>query len=81
MASRARTISPAQTSYRNPVLAEALKTLGAVNRFGRGVERARAALAKNGNRAPEFFFGDTYFGVTIFLASPPEADRQSRIWN
>ena len=72
---------PAQTSYRNPVLAEALKTLGAVNRFGRGVERARAALARNGNRAPEFIFGDTYFGVTIFLASPPEADRQSRSGN
>ncbi len=61
---------PAQTSYRNPVLAEALKTLGAVNRFGRGVERARAAVAKNGNPAPEFFFGDTYFGATIRLRPP-----------
>jgi ATP-dependent DNA helicase RecG len=57
---------PMQTSYRNPVLAEALKTLGAVNRFGRGVERARAALARNGSPAPEFTFGDTWFGVTIF---------------
>jgi ATP-dependent DNA helicase RecG len=56
---------PTQTSYRNPVLAEALKTLGAINRFGRGVERARAVLAKNGNQAPEFVFGDLYFGVTI----------------
>jgi ATP-dependent DNA helicase RecG len=56
---------PTQTSYRNSVLAEALKTLGAINRFGHGVERARAALAKNGNPEPEFFFGDTYFGVTI----------------
>jgi ATP-dependent DNA helicase RecG len=57
---------PAQTSYRNPVLAEALKTLGAINRFGRGVERARAALAKNGNPPPTFIFGDTHFGVTIW---------------
>ncbi len=56
---------PAQTSYRNPVLAEAMKTLGAVNRFGRGVERARAALEKNGNPQPEFTFGDLHFGVTI----------------
>ena len=56
---------PTQTSYRNPVLAEALKTLGAINRFGRGVERAKAVLAKNGNPAPEFVFGDMYFGVTI----------------
>lgn len=56
---------PAQTSYRNPVLAEAMKTLGAVNRFGRGVERALAALAKNGNPPAEFIFGDLYFGVTV----------------
>ncbi len=56
---------PTQTSYRNPVLAEALKTLGAINRFGRGVERAKAVLARNGNPAPEFIFGDMYFGVTV----------------
>ena len=58
---------PTQTSYRNPILAEALKTLGAINRFGRGVERAQSALAKNGNPPAEFIFGDTYFGATIRL--------------
>lgn len=57
---------PAQTSYRNPILAEAMKTLGVVNRFGRGVERARAALRKNGNAEPEFIFGELHFGVTIW---------------
>ena len=57
---------PRQTSYRNPVVAEMLKTLGFVNRFGRGVERAQAALAKNGNRLASFELGDTYFGVTLF---------------
>jgi ATP-dependent DNA helicase RecG len=56
---------PTQTSYRNPVLAEAMKTLGAVNRFGRGVERAQAALERNGNPPAEFDFGDLYFGVTV----------------
>ena len=56
---------PTLTSYRNPVLAEAMKTLGAVNRFGRGVERAQSALAKNGNPPAEFIFGDLHFGVTI----------------
>ncbi len=56
---------PTQTSYRNPVLAEAMKTLGAVNRFGRGVERAQAALERNGNPPAEFTFGDLYFGVTV----------------
>jgi ATP-dependent DNA helicase RecG len=58
---------PSQTSYRNPVLAEALKTLGLINRFGRGVERAQAALAKNGSPPAEFVFGDTYFRATIRL--------------
>lgn len=56
---------PSQTSYRNPVIAEALRTLGAVNRFGRGVERAQSTLSKNGSPPAEFIFGDTYFGVTI----------------
>jgi ATP-dependent DNA helicase RecG len=56
---------PRQTSYRNPILAEAMKTLGAVNRYGRGVERAQDLLAKNGSPPAEFEFGDTFFGVTI----------------
>lgn len=56
---------PTQTSYRNPVLAEAMKTLGAVNRFGRGVERAQTALKRNGSPPAEFIFGDLHFGVTV----------------
>jgi ATP-dependent DNA helicase RecG len=56
---------PRQTSYRNPVIAEAMKVLGFVNRFGRGVERAQRALAENGSRPAQFEFGDTFFGVTI----------------
>lgn len=56
---------PRQTSYRNPVIAEAMKVLGFVNRFGRGVERAQAALADNGSPPAEFEFGDTFFGVTV----------------
>jgi ATP-dependent DNA helicase RecG len=42
-----------------------MKTLGVVNRFGRGVERAQAALARNGSQPAEFIFGDMHFGVTI----------------
>ncbi len=60
---------PTQTSYRNPILAESLKTLGAVNRFGRGVVRAQAALEKNGSPRAEFIFGDTFFGTTIRIRS------------
>jgi ATP-dependent DNA helicase RecG len=56
---------PRQTSYRNPIIAEAMKTLGVVNRYGRGVERAQALLSKNGSPPAEFEFGNTFFGVTI----------------
>ncbi|MDE0422949.1 MAG: putative DNA binding domain-containing protein [Gammaproteobacteria bacterium] len=49
---------PARTDYRNPVVSEAMATLGYVNRFGRGVIRAREALAHNGNPAPEFELDD-----------------------
>lgn len=56
---------PRQTSYRNPVVAEALAVLGFVNQFGRGVQRAQGALAKNGSPPAKFEFGDTFFGVII----------------
>jgi ATP-dependent DNA helicase RecG len=47
---------PERSSYRNPVIAEAMKSLGFVNRFGYGVQRAQALLIKNGNPAAEFLF-------------------------
>jgi len=56
---------PRQTSYRNPVVAEALAILGFVNQYGRGVLRAQEALKKNGSSDARFEFGDTFFGVTI----------------
>jgi ATP-dependent DNA helicase RecG len=52
------------TSYRNPVLAEAMKTLGAVNRFGRGISRAQSVLEKNGS-PPAVFFSEAFFMATI----------------
>ena len=60
---------PNQNSYRNPVIAEAMKTLGFVNRFGRGVVRAQSALAENGNPPAEFDFQSTYILVTMKAAS------------
>lgn len=42
------------TDYRNPHLAEAMKTLGYVQRFGVGIEIARRELARNGSPQPEF---------------------------
>lgn len=49
---------PTRNSYRNPVIAEALKSLGFVNRFGYGVQRAQALLAENGNPSAEFEFDE-----------------------
>ncbi|MGE0373014.1 MAG: ATP-binding protein [Gammaproteobacteria bacterium] len=56
---------PRQTSYRNPVIAEALKGLGYVNRYGRGVLRAQAALQKNGSPPAEFTFDGGYVLATV----------------
>ena len=53
------------SAYRNPVIAEAMKGLGYAERFGTGVERARAAMQKNGNPPPEFIFESAYVGVTL----------------
>ncbi len=38
-----------QQSYRNPVLAEYLKTIGLVNKFGYGIANAERELKSNGN--------------------------------
>ena len=56
---------PRQTDYRNPVLSEALATLGYVNAFGRGVIRAQEALRKNGNPEAEITFEPSHVLVPI----------------
>ena len=56
---------PRQTDYRNPVLSEALATLGYVNAFGRGVIRAQDALRKGGNPEAEFTFETSHVLATI----------------
>lgn len=60
---------PRQTSYRNPVLAEALKSLGYVNRYGRGVLRAQDALQRNGSAPAEFEFDDHFVLARIWRRS------------
>ncbi len=55
---------PLQTDYRNPIIAEAMATLGYVNAYGRGVLRSQDALAKNGNPPAEFVKDE----ATQFLA-------------
>lgn len=53
------------TDYRNPNLADAMKTLGYVQRFGVGIATARRLLQENGNPQPEFEVNDSFVQVTI----------------
>lgn len=56
---------PGPTAYRNPILAEAAKVLGYVNRFGRGVPRIRDAMERNDSPAPIFDPRPGHFFVAL----------------
>lgn len=56
---------PRVNAYRNPIIAEAMHVLGYVNRFGRGIARARRALADNGSAEPHFDYQTSHFLVII----------------
>jgi ATP-dependent DNA helicase RecG len=45
---------PGITDYRNPNIADVLKTFGFVQTFGRGIATTRRAMKLNGNPPPEF---------------------------
>ena len=47
---------PNVSDYRNPFIAEAMKVLGYVNRFSRGVYRVQKELEENGNGKASFDF-------------------------
>jgi ATP-dependent DNA helicase RecG len=53
-------VSPANfpnvSDYRNPFIAEAMKVLGYVNRFSRGIYRVQKELVENGNGEASFDF-------------------------
>lgn len=53
------------TDYRNPHLAEAMKVLGYVQRFGVGIQIAKQELEKNRNPPPEFRVESTNILVTV----------------
>lgn len=53
------------SSYRNVVVAEAMKGLDLINRYGYGIQRAQAALAENGNPPLEFTSNPGAFVVTL----------------
>ncbi len=57
---------PFVNDYRNPMLAEAMKVLGMVNKYNRGIAKANRELEKNGNPAAQFDVNKlTEFRVTI----------------
>ncbi|MDR0938342.1 MAG: putative DNA binding domain-containing protein [Mediterranea sp.] len=47
---------PNVSDYRNPFIADAMKVLGYVNRFSRGISRVQRELKENGNGEAEFDF-------------------------
>ncbi|EWM16200.1 transcriptional regulator [Kutzneria sp. 744] len=53
------------TDYRNPTLAEIMRGLGYVQRFGAGIPIAKKSLADNGSPLPVFEVNPSYVGVTI----------------
>ncbi|HEX5222379.1 MAG TPA: ATP-binding protein [Verrucomicrobiae bacterium] len=60
---------PRVNAYRNPIIAEAMHVLGYVNRFGRGIARARRALAENGSPEPRFDYQTSHF-LAIIMKHP-----------
>ncbi len=57
---------PDASDYRNPVLAEAMKVMGFVNKFNYGIRQAQRLLQENGNPPAEFSLDlVTKFAVTI----------------
>jgi ATP-dependent DNA helicase RecG len=56
---------PGVTDYRNAYLAEVMKNLGYVQRFGVGIQLARKQLSQNGNPPPEFGITQEFIVTTI----------------
>ncbi len=56
---------PGLVDYRNPNLAESMKILGYVQRFGVGIPIAKRQLAAAGHPEPEFDISDSFVSVTV----------------
>ena len=57
---------PCVNDYRNPLLAEAMKVMGYVNKFNRGIAKVKNEMEHNGNPAPVFDYNkQTEFRVTL----------------
>ena len=70
---------PSVSDYRNPVVAEIMKSLRYVNRFGRGISTVNDILVSNGNGEAIFEFGDhTTFKVTVMNSDAVMTDEAFR---
>jgi ATP-dependent DNA helicase RecG len=56
---------PGITDYRNSYLAEAMRNLGYVQKFGVGISLAKSELEKNGNPPLQFQVEDSYVLATV----------------
>ncbi len=63
---------PGIVDYRNPRIADAMKVLGHVQRFGVGIQTAQEAMRNNGN-PPVRFEVNQSFVVCLALPAPPAA--------
>jgi len=61
---------PNRNSYRNPIIAEAMKSYGFVNRFGYGVQRAQHLLEQNGSAPAQFEFDEHSVLVKVTKREP-----------
>jgi ATP-dependent DNA helicase RecG len=60
--------APHLADYRNPNVAEAMRVLGLVQKFGAGLAITRAALERNGNPPPEFTVSPSHVLVSLKCA-------------
>jgi ATP-dependent DNA helicase RecG len=61
--------TPGLVDYRNPNLAEALRVLGFVQRYGFGIPTARRELDRNGNPPPQFEVGPNHVLSRVRLSA------------
>lgn len=61
---------PGYADYRNPHVAEAMRVLGLVQRFGAGIQTAQTALRDNGSPPLKFRVEPTMVFVTLLPAVP-----------
>lgn len=57
--------SKGATSYRNPTIAEAMKNMGFMERFGMGIPTVKQELNRNGNPPVEFDIQESFIFATV----------------